>query len=417
MKKNAILVASILFVAAGCAHQGSNSRAGMDAGTGAGASVQSGTYSTESISRYPDGTIRTPATEIDMSADSSVRGGTLRARGVDPYHSSLNAAESDSDLSASSMPDDQSGIVDSQPFTDRDDFDQSGAASWDTDKAGDSVRASANWNASDDLLQDGPLSGEEALIRTEDSSSAVAETREITDFDATSDSPVSGHTDLSSQEESGLGSAASSESGSSSSDAEGNVSPDLNSSENLEQNISGEVDLEQSPSSSDLSGEEADHAGESAVTPQVGVTANEPEWLFENNRAQGVGSAATGEFGVATSRDPLAPSQNLDARTSSDQQLEDRVKRRLVMESTGTHGLMRHDLARNVEVTAQKGTVTLKGSVPSESDRKTIEVRAAEIPGVHRVNNQLIVTPAADPANRDLGSGSNLEERRDRLQD
>jgi osmotically-inducible protein OsmY len=408
MKKNAMIVASILFVAAGCAHQGGAGRTGMDTGTGADVSTQPGSYSTEHLDRYPDGTLRTPAAErsanfqsgSDIQADSSVRGGTLRARGVEPYHSSLNSGEAQPEtLASSEMPDDQSGIVDSTEYSDRADFDQSGAASWDTDKAGDSVRASANWNASDDLLQDGPLSGEEALIARE--TPAPVETG--SSFESSSDSAVSSGVDALDQENSGIGAAAGSESGSSSSSESSNS--DLNSSENLEENISGDIELESGSTNPD------------GVQPQVGVTSNEPEWLFENNRAQGVGSAATGEFGVATSRDPLAPAHRLEAGSSADQQLEGKVKRRLVMESTGTHGLMRHEVSRNVEVSAKNGIVTLKGSVPSENDREMIEIRASEISGVKKVDNQIVVTPAADPANRDLGQGSDLEDRTDRLQD
>jgi hypothetical protein len=46
-----------------------------------------------------------------------------------------------------------------------------------------------------------------------------------------------------------------------------------------------------------------------------------------------------------------------------------------------------------------------------------LEIRALEISGVQRVNNQLSVTPDADPANRDLRIGHDLEDVTDQLQD
>lgn len=204
--------------------------------------------------------------------------------------------------------------------------------------------------------------------------------------------------------EMGIGAAAGSQIGRGSSSRRSNLG-DLNSSDQLEENISGEFNL---PENSSRSSAQRSDSG-AKVVPQVGVTGDEPEWLFENNRAQGVGSAATGEFGVATSRDPL---NQIPAATD---RLAEQVKARLVEESTGTHGLMSHQVARNIQVESHNGIVTLKGSVPSEQDRKLVEIRAAEIAGVVRVNNQLIVTPDATPERRDR-HGHDLEDSTNELQ-
>jgi osmotically-inducible protein OsmY len=152
----------------------------------------------------------------------------------------------------------------------------------------------------------------------------------------------------------------------------------------------------------------ASERSETGVPGRSSITTDSQDYLFKNNRAQGVGSAATGEFGVANSGQSTAAGMSDDA-------LADKVKNALVKESTGTFGVTKPE-ARNIQVTAHDGVVTLKGSVPNERDRKMVEVHVAEISGVRRVDNQLTVSPSANPANRDLNSGSNLEDQTDELQ-
>jgi hypothetical protein len=48
--------------------------------------------------------------------------------------------------------------------------------------------------------------------------------------------------------------------------------------------------------------------------------------------------------------------------------------------------------AHNVRVISQNGTVTLKGSVRSEDERKTVEAKAAEIAGASNVKDELTVS-------------------------
>lgn len=406
MKKNAIIVASILFVAAGCAHQGSSGRAGMETGSDTSLSAHGQTFSTEQMERHPDGSIRTPAADIqnqnDISADSSVRGGTLQARGVEPYHSSLKSAESTRETFG--VPDDQSGIVTNEDSLDASITGQGSSAEMESAEVSGTIRnnwnpaGDPNWNPSDDLMRDG-LSGDEAMLEGTESANAHTAPPPWIEGEQGSDTERTADSDLYLEQEVGIGSAAESESGTGrSSEMDDNPAPDLNTSPKLEENISGEYQLEEDKSSD-------------TVQPQVGVTGNEPEWLFKNNRAQGVGSAATGEFGVAHSRDPLAQNGELD------KQLEQRVKRGFLLESPGLRSVMSHDVARNIEVSARNGVVTLKGSVPTESDRKLAEIRAAETAGVKRVDNQLSIAPAADPVNREIGTGHDLENRIDLLQD
>jgi hypothetical protein len=320
MKKNAVLIGAILFFA-GCAHQGGYGRAGTDTGSASSTSAEMNSSmfnNTELNTRSAEGRIETPAAKVsqygssynqdisadssvrggslesrshnfntapaepvresdqsEIKADSSVRGGTLKARGVEPYQSSLNAANADSSTTVS---------LGEGSGNERGDFGQGSSATWESDKAHGSVLGSANWNPSDDLLRDGISSDENSI-------------------------------DFSGQEEmnndASVGGAASSERGSgSSSDVQNDdAARDLNSSDKLEENISGEYDLDRSGPENAVPKQDvrtnSEYEARDIPQPQVGITNNDPEWRFKNNRAQGVGSAATGEFGVSTSRNPL----------------------------------------------------------------------------------------------------------------
>lgn len=47
--------------------------------------------------------------------------------------------------------------------------------------------------------------------------------------------------------------------------------------------------------------------------------------------------------------------------------------------------------AHNVKVISQNGTVTLKGPVRSEEEKKTVETKAAEVAGASNIKNELTV--------------------------
>jgi hyperosmotically inducible protein len=50
--------------------------------------------------------------------------------------------------------------------------------------------------------------------------------------------------------------------------------------------------------------------------------------------------------------------------------------------------------AHNVKVISENGSVTLKGPVRSEEERKTIEAKAVEVAGRDHVANELTIAPA-----------------------
>jgi hyperosmotically inducible protein len=49
--------------------------------------------------------------------------------------------------------------------------------------------------------------------------------------------------------------------------------------------------------------------------------------------------------------------------------------------------------AHNIKVISQNGTVTLKGPVRSEEEKKAIESKAAEVAGASNVKNELDIAP------------------------
>ena len=415
-----------------------------------------------------------------LKADSSIRGGSIEARGAREAQTDL---ETDVDVDVDVQ--EGSDLELRSDLETRDDFGQGSSATWESDKASGSVRGSANWNASDDLLRDDLNAdadstaeyefnndasvGGAARAETGEGSSSLDDEEFESETDADVRAPVEDDLDSSIRIES-----------------------DLNSSEQLEENISGDIDLDEQESkleqlesdstsdfessidadtpsdlnasdsqSSSISSERStdishddtelsvstdvevdddfEAAGAAATSESgssssseveiqssddddfesndpamrkpgspLGTSGGEPNFLYQDNRALGVGSAASGEF----AKSPV----NSDVELSDDG-LAERVKATLTRESTGTHGLMRHEVARNIQVSAEGGEVTLTGTVPTQKDKDMIEVRAREIAGVKDVDNQLTVTPEADATYREEIRGSDLEDVTSDLQE
>jgi hypothetical protein len=187
-----------------------------------------------------------------------------------------------------------------------------------------------------------------------------------------------------------------SESASSSSNSS---SSDLSSSSELSRNNSDSTILNPDPFNNEVGSPDR-------VPSELGATSAEPNWRFKLNPAQG-SPAPAGQIGFGSS----------GSATMNDDQLAQRVKRELVKDSSGTFGLMKNEIARNITVTSDHGRITLKGSVPSEQAKGIIGVRAGEIDGVSSVDNQLTVSSDSLPEHRDLSNGSHdLEERHNELQ-
>lgn len=80
-------------------------------------------------------------------------------------------------------------------------------------------------------------------------------------------------------------------------------------------------------------------------------------------------------------------------QTTADQQKENRSDRditqqiRKAIESDKSLSTYAH----NVKIVTENGTVTLKGPVRSEEERKAVEAKAAEVAGQDKVTNQIEV--------------------------
>jgi hypothetical protein len=390
-----------------------------------------------------------------MKADSSIRGGSLEARG------GREAMKDHEDLRSESY--DHSTRY---PIYD---FGQGSSATWESDKASGSVQGSSSstWDSSDDPQRDGlDVEAQSTWEYERDNDASVggaarSETGSATLDDVELDYEATESADIQRDESAP-------------------VKEDLNSSEQLEKNLSGEIELdtqtpdlgassleldvdpnnldttdssatssrsseivhdesgveistdsdlssdieqenreavgaaatsesgsESSSDDSDSSFESKDPALRSAETP---LKENDIDFTYRDNPAHGVGSLSTGEFGAA------AGAQS-GIGFETDEQLSREVKGRLTQESAGNQSLMRSEVIRNVEVSANNGEVTLTGSVPTERDSQMIEIRTAAMPGVKSVKNELSVAPEADPGLRNLGRGHDLEDRTSDLQD
>ena len=86
-------------------------------------------------------------------------------------------------------------------------------------------------------------------------------------------------------------------------------------------------------------------------------------------------------------RNQAEPTADQQKENSSDRQLTQKIRRAVVEDkslSTSAH---------NVKIISQNGTVTLKGPVKSEEEKKTIETKATQIAGQGNVKNELEVAP------------------------
>jgi len=86
-------------------------------------------------------------------------------------------------------------------------------------------------------------------------------------------------------------------------------------------------------------------------------------------------------------RDKSEPTADQQKNNVSDRKLAKDVRNAITSDkSLSTY-------AHNVKVIAQNGTVTLKGPVRSDEEKKAIEEKAAQVAGANNVQSQLSVAP------------------------
>jgi hyperosmotically inducible protein len=87
-------------------------------------------------------------------------------------------------------------------------------------------------------------------------------------------------------------------------------------------------------------------------------------------------------------RNPSEPTADQQKENTSDRQLTAQIRRAIVKDKSLSSS------AHNVKVITQSGNVTLKGAVKSDSEKQTIESKAAQIAGEGKVSSELQVAPA-----------------------
>lgn len=87
----------------------------------------------------------------------------------------------------------------------------------------------------------------------------------------------------------------------------------------------------------------------------------------------------------------------LNAQTTADQNASTRKADRQLMQKIRKAVIADKSLsttAHNVNITSQDGQVTLRGTVKSDDEKKTVEDKATEIAGQGKVTNELTVAPS-----------------------
>lgn len=89
-------------------------------------------------------------------------------------------------------------------------------------------------------------------------------------------------------------------------------------------------------------------------------------------------------------RSKSEPTADQQKENRSDRDVAKNVRRSLVKDkSLSTY-------AHNVKVISENGTITLKGPVRSEEEKRTVESKAAEVAGPNNVRSELTVVPKSD---------------------
>src|SRR5690348_18491262 len=105
--------------------------------------------------------------------------------------------------------------------------------------------------------------------------------------------------------------------------------------------------------------------------------------------ASGQNTSAAPDNTKTNQRDRAAsePTADQQKENKSDRELARQIRHALVKDkSLSTY-------AHNVKVIAQNGTVTLKGPVKSEEEKRAIEQKAGQVAGADKVNNEIQVEP------------------------
>lgn len=86
-------------------------------------------------------------------------------------------------------------------------------------------------------------------------------------------------------------------------------------------------------------------------------------------------------------RDTSSPTADQQKENRSDRDITKQIRQSIVSDQSLSA------YAHNVKVITQNGQVTLKGPVRSDEEKRTIEAKATEVAGEHKVTSELNIKP------------------------
>jgi osmotically-inducible protein OsmY len=132
-----------------------------------------------------------------------------------------------------------------------------------------------------------------------------------------------------------------------------------------------------------------DHAKRVAVSTLIVLAflATSSSILYSQSQTQQPTTDADNTKVNTRDRAEGSPTADEQKESQSDREITRRIRQSVVKdESLSTY-------AHNVKIITQDGHVTLKGPVRSDSEKRTIEGKAAEVAGQNKVTNELAVKP------------------------
>jgi len=120
-----------------------------------------------------------------------------------------------------------------------------------------------------------------------------------------------------------------------------------------------------------------------------------------------MGSSATPGSGTMGSSTVPGGSAGMGAATDQAKSETDRTLNQNIRQTLNTDTSLSAS-AKNVHFDTDNGKVTLRGTVPTEKDKKDLEAKVEKMSGVKDVDNQLQIAPSTSSAADRMGSSSDV---------
>jgi len=241
-----------------------------------------------------------------------------------------------------------------------------------------------------------------------DSSSGLDRSQNSKALDIQSDIDSDAHPDISTQSQLDRSSADSDLRSSSPEQGAPAVTPDsgsdrssLQSEATLQQSERTDLNSDESKSSSDYRSERSQSdlnapANDTQLRQENSVdSGNAPSTSSDQSKSSEFKSDTSSSAAVDTS---IKPNLTYDATKdgSSDLSLSEKIRTGLTTGSEGRPAAFNSTMLQDVKIDSHAGLITLRGKVSSDQEKRDIEARVKEMPGVTSVNNMLEVSSGSD---------------------